>query len=131
MDDIIGKGWSFPPHFNKYARGVDMASDTDEIEQSLTVILTTAVGDRLFHPDFGCNIEDIQFKSVNSADVMRARRLIEHSIIEFEPRIILRSLDVNTDRIRDGVLGIYISYSIKESYDNGNMIHPFYFEKNI
>ena len=56
--DHIGRGWTFPPRFNRYTQTVDMATTAqEEIEQSLRVLFSTHENERLFHNDFGCSVE--------------------------------------------------------------------------
>ena len=126
MKEVIGKGWSFPPHFNKHSGEVDIVSDTDEIEQSLDVLFSTKLGDRLFHPDFGCDLQDFQFKSINTADELEMRRLIEYAVTEFEPRISIRELDIDFSDSKDGKLRVMLTYSIKDA--SGDLEYPYIYE---
>ena len=129
MKEVIGKGWSFPPHFNKYSGGVDIVSQTEEIEQSLAVLFSTKLGDRLFHPDFGCDLQDFQFKSVSIADELEMRRMIEYAVTQFEPRIAIRDLDVDLTGSQEGRLRISLRYTIKDAPDG--LVHPFIYENNF
>ena len=132
-DDIIGIGWSFPPHFSKTAEdgaGVIMHTGTEEIEDSLSVLFSTQLGNRLFRPDFGCSIEEFQFRAVDSATEIRVKRMIENAVVEFEPRIDLHGLDVDLSELTEGKLRIDLRYSIKASYVKENIIYPFHFEND-
>ena len=132
-DDIIGTGWSFPPHFSKAAdggAGVIMHSGTEEIEDSLSVLFSTQLGNRLFRPDFGCSVEDFQFKAVDNATEIRVKRMIEDAVTEFEPRIVLRSLDLDLSELMEGKLRIDLRYSLKATYAKENIIYPYHFEND-
>ena len=128
MDDFIGKGWSFPPCFNKAAQGVEMVSDEAEIEGSLAVLFSTQVGERLFRPTFGCNLNDYMFRSNSEVVILRMKNMITQAIKEFEPRITLDSVNVNMDEIIDGRLSISLSYTINATNRKYNMVYPYYLE---
>ena len=128
MDDFIGKGWSFPPSFNKAAQSVEMVSDEAEIEGSLSVLFSTQIGERLFRPTFGCNLDDYLFKNNSTVVILRMKNMITQAIKEFEPRITLDSVNVNMDEIIDGRLSISLSYTINATNRKYNMVYPYYLE---
>ena len=130
MDDIIGTGWSFPPHFHK-GGFVEMTSDTAEIEGSLAAIFSTRLGERLFRPDFGCSLEDYQFQAMDTATSNRIRRNIEQTVRKYEPRIDVMDLDLSGTDLREGKLKIALKYTLKDSYDRNNVIYPFYYENDL
>ncbi|MBP5455185.1 MAG: GPW/gp25 family protein [Paludibacteraceae bacterium] len=127
-EDFIGKGWSFPPHFNKYDKSVDMVSGQEEIEQSLKILFSTNVRERLFHPDFGCDLRKFQFAPNNRVTLLHIQQLVETTVRQYEPRIILNNVDINIDEIMDGKLLINLGYTIRKTNTQYNMVYPYYFE---
>lgn len=133
MEDIIGKGWSFPPHFSKAAdggAGIIMHSGVQEIEDSLSVLFSTQLGDRLFRPDFGCSLTEFQFKMIDNAAENRMKRMIENAVREYEPRILVQKLEIDLSDIEDGKVRIDLQYSIKATYVKDNIIYPYHFEND-
>lgn len=128
MDDFIGKGWSFPPSFNKAAQSVEMVSDEAEIESSLAVLFSTQIGERLFRPTFGCNLDDYLFKNNSTVVILRMKNMISQTIEEFEPRITLDSVDINMDEIFEGKMAISLFYTINATNRKYNMVYPYYLE---
>ena len=127
--DHIGRGWTFPPRFNRYTQTVDMATTAqEEIEQSLRVLFSTHENERLFHNDFGCSVEKYKFQSPNSVHVGRSRKTLEESIDEFETRITVEKLDVDTERLTEGILLVSVTYSINETTETHTMVYPYNFE---
>ncbi len=63
----LGTGWSFPPAFDKGSNTAVMVSAEKDIEQSLEILLSTSLGERVMQPDYGCNLKDYQFESVDNA----------------------------------------------------------------
>ena len=127
-EDFIGKGWSFPPHFNKGLGEVEMVSGKEEIEQSLKILFSTNLHERLFHPTFGCSLRDFLFAANSRATVLRIQNMISATIRDFEPRIILNKTEVDTENMMDGYFSIHIDYTIRATNMRHNMIHPHYFE---
>lgn len=131
MDDIIGTGWAFPPHFVKATGDVEMASGESEIEGSLTILFSTKLGERLFRPDFGCNLDDYLFLPMETSAIIRLRRTIEQAVIEYEPRIDVLDIDLEGTDFLEGKLRISLKYTLKDSYADDNRVYPFYYENNL
>ncbi|MBR4712262.1 MAG: GPW/gp25 family protein [Paludibacteraceae bacterium] len=125
-EDFIGKGWGFPPHFNKY-EGVEMVSGREEIEQSLKILFSTSVRERLFHPDFGCDLRRFQYASNNRMTLLHIQKMVETTVRQYEPRIILNSVDVNIEEIMDGKFVLILNYTIRTTNTRYNMVYPYYF----
>lgn len=128
MSDFIGKGWAFPPQFNRFDGNVEMVSDKTEIEQSLIILFSTKCKERLFHPDFGCDLREYQFAPVSSTTILQIQDMIKTSISQYESRITLNELIVNADNIMEGKLLIELTYTIKSTNSQYNMVYPYYFE---
>lgn len=127
-NDFIGKGWGFPPQFNIETNDINMVSDKQEIEESLTILFSTSLNERIFHPTFGCDLKEFQFTSLSHATILKIKNLIEYTVRQFEPRIELNSVDINLDSIYDGKIIINLSYTIKNSFVVENMVYSYYFE---
>ena len=58
MEDLeksfLGRGWSFPPTFDKKLGDIEMVSMDKDIEQSLEIYFSTKLGERTIRSDFGC-----------------------------------------------------------------------------
>lgn len=123
---FLGCGWTFPPVFHAGGREVEMAVGEEDIRQSLALLLSTRLGERILMPDFGSNMDHMVFGEVNQRLVTQMSEAISDAILQYEPRITLEKVEVNTDRINEGVLAVNISYIIKVVNSRFNMIYPFY-----
>ena len=63
---FLGQGWSFPPEFSKDSGTVNMVSEELDINQSLHILLSTSLGERVMQPDYGCNLKDYQSEPLNN-----------------------------------------------------------------
>ena len=94
MDDIdfLGRGWSFPPSFNLSNKTVDMVSKQEDIQQSLEILLSTNIGERVLRSDYGCSINTIPFENITATLTTKIKRLIEKAVLKYEPRITLNDI---------------------------------------
>ncbi|MBU3660684.1 MAG: GPW/gp25 family protein [Flavobacteriales bacterium] len=125
-DAFLGTGWSFPPEFNKGSKLVLMRSGAEDIKESLAVIITTRLGERIMEPKFGCNLEEVLFKPLDLTMKTYASDLIRSAILYFEPRINLNSVDLSKSDDLNGVLYIELDYTIRSTNSRMNMVYPYY-----
>ncbi len=123
---FLGRGWSFPPSFSKGGADVEMASGTDDVEQSLRILLATAPGERVMQELFGCDMDRMVFEEVDRRFVNTMTALVKDSIVNFEPRVVLNGVDVDQSDTAEGVLLISIDYTIRSTNSRYNMVYPFY-----
>ena len=125
MSDILGSGLAFPLTVDR--RGaIALVGGRDDIEQALAIILGTAPGERPMRPEFGCEIHDLVFDTIDAATVGRIETAINAAIVRWEPRIELTAIDFDLSRARDGVLEITIGYRILATNQAHNLVYPFY-----
>jgi len=127
--DFLGTGWGFPPEFVKGNGriGVRMVSGEEDIEESLSIILSVQVGERILHPDFGSNLSSFAYKSMNVSDIVRIKDMIFDAIYMFEPRIIPE--DVAVTDFQDGKILLEVYYLVKATNTRHNVVFPFYLEE--
>lgn len=125
----LGTGWSFPPTFDTDSRTITMVSAEIDIEQSLEILLSTSLGERVMQPDYGCNLKDYQFESMDSALIGFIKDLVERAILFFEPRIRLERIDITEEDSFDlieGFLKIIVHYEIEGTNTRYNYVYDFY-----
>lgn len=123
---FLGRGWGFPPEFNRAAKGVGMLSDEADIESSLEILLSTRLGERIMLPDYGCNLDEMVFEAMNLTMRTYLKDLVEHAILYHEPRIELGKLELDTSRETEGVLLIIIDYRVRTTNSRFNYVYPYY-----
>lgn len=123
--EFLGTGWSFPPAFTKQPVEVVMTSGVPDIERSLQIIFTTALGERIMQPTFGCSVEEALFEPMNSSRVSYTENLIRTAILYHEPRIDADKISVRPDQA-EGMFLIEIGYVVRGSNSRFNFVFPFY-----
>ena len=129
FNSFLGTGWAFPPEFDVKAGTVEMVSDYKDIEQSLNILLSTSLGERVMQPDYGCNLNDYMFESLNSTLIGIIKHHVENSILYYEPRIVAENVDVTTADSLDLIEGkftITVEYSIPQTNSRFNYVYDYY-----
>ncbi|RCU50559.1 hypothetical protein EZV61_16600 [Corallincola luteus] len=124
-EQIIGRGWSFPPSFDRGRGEVAMTTGIDDIHASLQIIFSTSLGERLMQPIFGCSLQSMVQEPMNSGNLGYIKYLIETAILYHEPRIDAEEVGVSFNA-EQGVLDIAISYLVRGSNSRFNFVYPFY-----
>ncbi len=123
---FLGRGWSFPPTFNRTASGVEMLEGEADIVSSLQLLLSTAQGERVMLPQYGCNLDELLFESLD----MRMKTLmadkVESAILYHEPRIELENVELDESGELEGVVLINIVYRVKTTNSRFNLVFPYY-----
>jgi phage baseplate assembly protein W len=125
MSDMLGSGLAFPLSVD-HRGAVAMARGEDDVEQALKIILGTAPGERPMRPEFGCEVHDFVFDSIDAAMVGRVEGAVRAALDRWEPRIELVGVDFDLDRAGEGVLEVTIAYRIRATNRERNLVYPFY-----
>ncbi|MBD2563976.1 MULTISPECIES: GPW/gp25 family protein [Nostoc] len=123
---FLGTGWSFPPEFLLESGVVLMKSDEEDIEDSLKILLGTAVGERFLNPKYGVDMQEILFDAISTTTKTFLEDRVKTAILIYEPRINLLSLELDTSSQYEGKINIIISYQIRASNSRFNLVYPFY-----
>ncbi|WP_439581595.1 GPW/gp25 family protein [Dyadobacter bucti] len=128
-NSFLGKGWAFPPAFNIATGTVEMVRDEEDIRQSLYILLSTSLGERVMQPDYGCNLNDYVFEGLSSSTIGYIKERVANSILYYEPRIVVDKIEVTSAGSSDNLEGnflIDISYSIPGTNSRFNYVYNFY-----
>ena len=123
---FLGTGWSFPPSFTLGGADVDMVSGPEDIHQSLQILLSTQLGERVMQDEFGCDLTRFLFEEIDRALINSLTGLISDAILYHEPRIQLERLDVSERQTTPGMLLITLDYTVRGTNSRYNMVYPFY-----
>jgi uncharacterized protein len=125
VTDIIGSGLAFPVRLDR--RGaVALVSDEAELEQAIRLILATAPGERPMRPEFGCGVHDFVFESIDATMLGRVEQAVRIALERWEPRIRVHRIDFELGDAAAGRLGIVITYVVRATNLERNLVFPFY-----
>jgi len=129
LNAFLGTGWSFPPEFDRETGFPEMVSAVEDIEQSLNILLSTSLGERVMLPDYGCDLNDYLFESLNSSVIGYIKNRVKNAILFYEPRINAEKIDVTGDDstdLLDGKFTISIEYTIPGTNSRFNYVYGYY-----
>ena len=125
---FLGSGWGFPPEFTKFGDSITtkISSNDEDIKESLNLLLSTRLGERIMQPAYGCGIHALVYEVLNESMVTEIIDMIERAILFFEPRIVLDNIDVIEEQLGQGKLLLNLSYRVRSTNTRSNMVYPFY-----
>lgn len=123
---FLGRGWAFPPGFSLEDKTVILVEKEEDIRQSLMILLSTQLGERVMQPNFGCNLQSVVFEKADKPTKTLIRDMVETAILYHEPRIKLLSVNVEDDGDMEGKIILEIIYLIKATNTRSNLVYPFY-----
>jgi uncharacterized protein len=123
---FLGRGWSFPPTFNRHIGGVEMLEHEADIVSSLEILLSTMLGERVMLPQYGCNLDELVFESLNTRLKTLMADKIQSAILYHEPRITLESVRLDSSLELEGVVLIAVIYRVKTTNSRFNFVFPYY-----
>lgn len=129
FNSILGTGWAFPPTFDRESGTVTLVSNEDDINESLNILLSTHLGERVMQPRYGCNLSDYLFEPLSSSVIGFIKDRVENSILIYEPRIIVEKIEVTDDGSFDLLEGrfiISIEYTIPGTNSRFNYVYDYY-----
>ncbi|MBI1298819.1 baseplate protein [bacterium] len=106
-----------------------MSSAEIDIQEAIWIILSTALGERLMHPDFGCGIHDLVFAPNDTGTAGLARVYVEQALSRWEPRIDLDEVEVQPDPLQPEQLLISVAYRVRATDSRFNLVYPFYLQR--
>jgi phage baseplate assembly protein W len=123
--EFLGRGVAFPLHVD--ARGeIALVSGTEDIEQSIRIILSTRPGERVMRPEFGCHAHELLFEPRDAATLTLMKQYVGNALRRWEPRIEVMGVDVYIDAGQDGAIIVEVNYLVKETHDQRSIVYPFF-----
>lgn len=123
---FLGQGWAFPPKFSMGGKAVQMAAGQEDIQQSLQILFSTQLGERVMQEGFGADLSSVLFEEMDQALINTLTRLMTDAVLYHEPRISLDRLEISESDSAQGLLLIAMDYTVRSTNSRYNMVYPFY-----
>ena len=120
----LGRGWAFPIRINVQG-GLQLTATSQNIEESIQIILRTQLGERVYRPTFGSRLSELTFAPMNTQTLLLLRLHVQEALEMWEPRIVLDAIHTDPDPLR-GSINIHILYHPKQTADRRSLVYPFY-----
>ncbi|HWG95758.1 MAG TPA: GPW/gp25 family protein [Nitrospira sp.] len=128
MNDFIGTGFRFPIRINGRG-GLSWSSGPERIQDSIWIIITTALGERVMRPRFGAGVSNFVLNSNSLVVRTQLSDAIKRALVEWEPRIELEAVRVDEVSEQASQVLIGIDYRLRETNELFNMVYPLYVQE--
>ncbi len=128
-NSFLGRGWSFPPSFEGQGAGVSMVEAEEDIRQSLNILLSTHLGERVMQSTFGWKRDALLFEPLSTTFASYLKNEIETAVLFFEPRITLNRVRFSPSDNEEGLIEIQLEYTIRSTNSRSNLVFPYYFDE--
>ncbi|MEN0005018.1 MAG: GPW/gp25 family protein [Bacteroidota bacterium] len=128
-DEIIGKGWAFPPSFDPINERAEMVTGLEDIKQSLHVLFSTQPGERVLNLDYGLDLPNMLFQNLSRTQQTMIEQLIKEAIEDYEPRSVLQKTSIDTSQKAEGKVFIQLDFMILKVNTRYNVVYPFFMEE--
>ncbi|MBL3655537.1 GPW/gp25 family protein [Fulvivirga sediminis] len=125
-NDFLGRGWSFPPAFHAGGGELELVSGEQDIQQSLKILLSTSLNERVMAPDFGCELTNYLFEEIDQSLINEIRNAVSDAILTHEPRVQVEEVNITEVKRENGLLHISITYLVPATNNRHNLVYPFY-----
>ena len=129
---FLGRGWHFPVKIDGDKDGEKKIVDVEyeeSVRQAIWIILSTAKGERVMRPDFGCGLHDLVFAVNNASTIGLAEFEVEEALRLWEPRIEVLDVEGASSGNNGEKLFIDISYRVRTTDKRFNLVYPFYLQR--
>lgn len=128
MNDFIGTGFRFPIRINGRG-GLSWSSGPERIQDSIWIIITTTLGERIMRPRFGAGVSNFVLNSNSLVIRTQLADAIKRALVEWEPRIELEAVRVDEVPEQASQVLIGIDYRLRETNELFNMVYPLYLQE--
>jgi phage baseplate assembly protein W len=80
-------------------------------------------------PKFGCALSSLIFDSIDSILINRITDSVRTAVLNYEPRVTLENVKVDTSGAYEGLVHLILEYTIRKINVRSNIVYPFYFKE--
>ncbi|MCB9761853.1 MAG: GPW/gp25 family protein [Alphaproteobacteria bacterium] len=124
---FLGTGWAFPTELDENGQVITVSGE-EAVRQSIVLILSTALGERVMRPEFGCGLHDQIFAPAGAETTGRLIGSVQEAVGRWEPRVELNSVRVEADPTEPTLHNMELTVTIRSTNSRFNMVFPFYLD---
>ena len=123
--DFLGVGWKFPLQVTAAGR-IAQSRYEQRIEEAIYLILSTAKGERVMMPDFGCGIHELVFAPNNVQTRTLVVQQVRDALVAHEARVDVLDVTAESSDGQPNLLLVRVNYRVRANNALGNLVYPFY-----
>jgi phage baseplate assembly protein W len=105
--------------------GIEMVDGAASVRQSILLLLTTPLGERLMRPHYGCNLRSLVFSPNDDTTAGLAIHYVHQALENWEPRVEVIRLDATRSPALPGLLEIYLEYRVRATQQTDRLTYAF------
>ncbi|QDB79392.1 GPW/gp25 family protein [Georgenia sp. 311] len=125
---FLGTGWSFPVTLDGDG-GVALAGHEEDVRQSVLIILSTNLGERVMRPVFGSDVRRFVFDSASTTRLALLQHRVTEALVRWEPRIDVDEVTVTVPPSTVARVDVDIAYRVRATNTFYNLVYPFYLDE--
>lgn len=102
-----------------------MVAEHNAVRQSILMLLTTAPGERVMRPDYGCNLNRLVFSPNDATTHGLAIYYVRRALRRWEPRVDILRIDAGASRNDPARLDIILEYRMRKTGYRENLVVSF------
>lgn len=122
---FIGRGFFWPLQVD-HTGSIRMTNGAPDLDRSMAVVLSTAPGERVMRPEFGCKIWDLVFEPVTANLLGLMAQVVREALAQWEPRVHVEDVQAVPAANDPTLVTIHVTYRVKATNDRRNLVYPFY-----
>lgn len=126
---FLGTGWGFPPSFSRLTGAVDLVSGELDIRESLDVLFSTSMGERVMVPQFGTDLWRRVFGTMTLTTQTEIAGSVRQAVVMWEPRIDVIDVRVEADPSLGGRVLVEVDYVVRQTNARSNFVYPFHLQE--
>jgi phage baseplate assembly protein W len=122
---FLGKGWRFPILPDRTGCLGYVEGDAN-VEQSVHILLMTALGERVMRSDFGTQTPRLVFSPGSLQYLKLIENTIRDAIRDWEPRIDLNNVFAEAEPSDESKITVSVTYTVRQTNTKTNLVFPYY-----
>jgi uncharacterized protein len=102
---------------------LDLVSGDQSVRQSLLLLLSTAPGERVMRPTYGCHLRRLVFAPNDDTTAGLAIHYVRQAVERWEPRVDILSVDATRDPDDPERLLIQLQYRVRNTRRTDQLVH--------
>jgi phage baseplate assembly protein W len=121
---FLGAGWPFPIVPDASGKLTYVAGDAN-VQQSLLVLLMTALNERVMRPTFGCNAPSYVFTPGSVQFLNRLQESVQDALTMWEPRVDVLSVVAEADADDPTQVTVMVDCRVRATNSPLNLVYPY------
>ncbi len=102
--------------------GIEMVAEHAAVRQSILLLLSTAPGERVMRPDYGCDLQQLVFSPNDATTHGLAIYYVRRALQRWEPRIEILRIDAAASQADPGRMDIMLEYRMRKTAARENLM---------